>query len=122
MLTRSKNERHVETLLLALLDRQPNYGYRLVRDLRQLAPQLLRSGEGTVYPVLHRMEQQGLVTSQWQTVDGGRQRKYYHICRNGARQPSPGHCASDVAQRSVRFGFAGLASSRIRLSLGGATP
>jgi PadR family transcriptional regulator PadR len=77
---------HVETLLLGILLQRPSYGYRIVQDLNDLAPDVLRMGEGTVYPVLHRMESRGLLTSRWETANSGRPRKYYYVNRNGKRQ------------------------------------
>jgi DNA-binding PadR family transcriptional regulator len=77
---------HVETLLLGILMRRPNYGYRIVQELNELAPSVLRMGEGTVYPVLHRMESRGLLDAHWESTAEGRPRKYYSLNQQGRRQ------------------------------------
>ena len=52
---------NVETFLLLILEESPNYGYAIVRELKQKTDGLLRLGEGTVYPVLYRMEERGVL-------------------------------------------------------------
>lgn len=86
MLEKKTLDGNIESLLLAILLKQPNYGYRIVQELNTIAPSLLELGEGTVYPVLHRMEQRGLVGSRWETADSGRPRKYYSISMRGRKQ------------------------------------
>ena len=85
MLKKQTLDGHVETLLLSILLQRPSYGYRIVQELNELAPNVLQMGEGTVYPVLHRMEKRGLLTARWKT-ERGRPRKYYHVSRGGKRQ------------------------------------
>lgn len=63
---------------LALM-RRPTYGYQLGKDLAAFG---LDTEEGTLYPILRRLEKQGLVGSSWDT-DGARPRKYYHITEEG---------------------------------------
>ena len=74
---------NVETLLLALLEQGPSYGYAIVEKLNKRVPGLLNFGEGTIYPVLHRMEERRLITAKWRTGENGRQRKYYRLNRKG---------------------------------------
>jgi DNA-binding PadR family transcriptional regulator len=76
---------HVETFLLAVLEDGPSYGYQIVRELNERGDGLLRFGEGTVYPVLHRMERRGLITARWSKAESGRPRKYYRLTRKGRR-------------------------------------
>jgi PadR family transcriptional regulator, regulatory protein PadR len=75
---------NVETMLLSLLQQGPNYGYGLVQALNERAPELVAFGEGTVYPVLHRMERKGLLSTSW-GEEGGRRRKYYRLSQKGRR-------------------------------------
>ncbi|MBG6054586.1 PadR family transcriptional regulator PadR [Salinibacterium sp. CAN_S4] len=67
--------------ILALLAIQPRYGLELVREL-DAAGQLL-SSQGTVYPLLNRLSEAGLVSSNWQLQDGERPRRYYEITTSG---------------------------------------
>jgi DNA-binding PadR family transcriptional regulator len=74
---------NVETFLLSILKEGPNYGYGLVQALNERAPGLVDFGEGTVYPVLHRMEAKGLLETSWSEAQSGRRRKYYRISNKG---------------------------------------
>lgn len=76
---------NVETLLLAILENGSSYGYKIVQDLNEIAPKHLKMGEGTVYPVLHRLEERGLIQHEWQAGDTGRRRKYYKLTQNGEK-------------------------------------
>ena len=72
-------------LVLGVLAREPSYGYRIVRRVNEEAAGMFVWQEGTIYPVLHRLEKDGLVRAQWRTADTGRERKYYSITAEGKR-------------------------------------
>jgi PadR family transcriptional regulator, regulatory protein PadR len=76
---------NVETLLLAVLQSGPSYGYAIVKELNNRAEGLLQMGEGTIYPVLHRLEEKGLITSYWSEAENNRQRKYYRLVSKGKK-------------------------------------
>lgn len=76
---------NMDTLLLAVLTGGPSYGYQLVQDLNAAAPGLLKTGEGTIYPVLHRLEERELIQSEWRAGETGRQRRYYRLTQKGKR-------------------------------------
>ena len=76
---------NVESLILAVLCGGPSYGYQIVTDLNERGGGLLELGEGTIYPVLHRMEDRGLIEANWKTGETGRQRKYYRITAAGRK-------------------------------------
>jgi PadR family transcriptional regulator PadR len=67
--------------VLALLESRPRFGLELVRDLAGAGG--LLTSDGTVYPLLNRLRGAGLVTSQWQTGEGERARRYYSITPAG---------------------------------------
>ncbi len=67
--------------VLALLDLRPRFGLELVRDLA--AADGLLTSDGTGYPLLNRLRDAGLVTSQWRDQDGERARRYYSITDAG---------------------------------------
>lgn len=82
-------ENHIETLLLALLEEGPSYGYEMVQALNAKAPGIFKTGEGTVYPVLHRLEERGQLVAEWRIAeDTGRKRKYYRLSPKGKRELS----------------------------------
>ena len=74
-----------ELLLLTLLDRRPMHGYELVRAIETATSQELEFGEGCIYPVLHRLEQQGALASRRETV-GGRTRLVYRVTAAGRKK------------------------------------
>lgn len=70
-------------LVLGILARSASYGYEIVKRLNAEAEGLFLWQEGTLYPVLHKLEKAGLVRTQWQDADTGRRRKYYYITAEG---------------------------------------
>ena len=66
----------LDGLLLAILQRGPLHGYAIASELRDRSGGALEVPEGTLYPVLHRLEKDGLVRSHWEKV-GGRRRRVY---------------------------------------------
>lgn len=67
--------------VLALLAERPRFGLELVRDLS--AADGLLTSDGTVYPLLNRLRDAGLVTSEWRDGEGERARRYYSITEAG---------------------------------------
>lgn len=74
-----------ELLLLRLLARQPMYGYELVQTIRLASGEVLSFGEGCIYPVLHRLESEGILSSKRESV-GGRSRVMYRITPAGRKR------------------------------------
>ena len=70
-------------LVLAILAEGDSYGYAIIKRVAELSGGHLQWTDGMLYPVLHRLERQGLVASKWRLADGGRRRKYYRITRDG---------------------------------------
>ena len=71
-------------MVLSVLARGENYGYAILKDVERLSEGRLNWQEGMLYPVLHRLEKEGLITARWQ-VANGRRRKYYALTDNGQR-------------------------------------
>jgi PadR family transcriptional regulator, regulatory protein PadR len=72
-------------LLLAILHKSPSYGYAIIQTVRELSGGELEWSEGMLYPVLHRLEDQGLIESYEGIGETGRKRRYYRICADGKR-------------------------------------
>jgi len=70
-------------IILAILRRGDSYGYAIIRRVREVSGERIQWTDGMLYPVLHRLEAAGFVTSAWRTADTGRRRKYYHITPGG---------------------------------------
>jgi PadR family transcriptional regulator, regulatory protein PadR len=73
---------HLDALVLAALEGAPAHGYAIIGRLRLRSSEVFRLAEGTVYPTLHRLERDGLVTSRW-TAASGRRRRVYRLTRAG---------------------------------------
>ncbi len=71
----------VQILVLQVLSDEPLYGYALVKRLEELGDFV--AGEGTVYPVLRRLEAAGLLASVWEAEQPGNPRKYYSVTDEG---------------------------------------
>ena len=76
---------NVETLILAILETGPSYGYAIVKELNERAEGILQLGEGTIYPVLHRLQDKKLIAARWRLAENGRQRKYYRLITKGRK-------------------------------------
>jgi PadR family transcriptional regulator, regulatory protein PadR len=74
-----------EPLILSLLARDESYGYALIQDVKRLSGDKIEWTDGMLYPVLHRMEDNGWIDSRWVQVENGRKRKYYAIRKDGVR-------------------------------------
>ena len=70
------------TLILEALVRQPNHGYRIAQGIKERSKGVLDFKEGTLYPALHKLENEGLVES-YEEVENGRLRRYYRITKSG---------------------------------------
>ena len=74
-------------LVLRTLDaRGPIHGYAITQFIQQGSADLLRVEEGSLYPALHRMEQEGWVKGKWGTTDNNRQARFYTITAAGRKQ------------------------------------
>ncbi len=71
-----------ELLILRLLDNKAMYGYELVQAIREDSQGVLTFGEGCIYPILHRLEADGLVLGKRDKVNG-RSRVVYHLTESG---------------------------------------
>jgi len=74
---------NTDSLLLYLINLQPTYGYRIVKELEKRSNGYFQFKEGTLYPALHRLEKDRLIRGEWQTLPNGQQRRYYYITRKG---------------------------------------
>jgi PadR family transcriptional regulator PadR len=70
------------TLVLTMLDQKDRYGYEIIKEMEQKSGGIFVFKEGTLYPILHALETEQLVTAYWQTHEA-RNRKYYRITVKG---------------------------------------
>ena len=72
-------------LVLALLEDEDKYGYQIIRELECRSDQTFSMKEGTLYPILHGLEERGEVRSYERASDVGRRRRYYQLTRQGVK-------------------------------------
>jgi len=72
------------TLILSVLEKEDMYGYKIVKEIDKRSEGAFALKEGTLYPVLHSLEEHEYVESYWEIFEN-RNRKYYHITRKGLR-------------------------------------
>lgn len=73
-------------LLLSLLEGGDRYGYEIIKELESLSDSTFSFKEGSLYPVLHKLESKGYIESYIKSYENGRDRKYYRITQNGIKQ------------------------------------
>ncbi len=73
----------LDLLLLALLEREPMYGYQMVKEIQGRSTGGLQMKEGSLYPALHRLERGGVLESSWQRRSDGVDRRYYRLTTRG---------------------------------------
>ena len=72
-------------LVLNLLEKENMYGYQMIKKMQEQSNNLFEFQEGTLYPILHSLEEKGLITSYWDET-GSKKRKYYSITKKGKEQ------------------------------------
>jgi len=74
-----------DLIVLDVLRDGPSYGYGIVKRISEQSKHTIRWHEGTLYPVRHRLEKRGLLTSVWREPRRGHQRRYYRLTARGQR-------------------------------------
>ena len=76
----------LDLLILRSLGAEPNHGYGIAARIHQLSRDELRVEEGSLYPALYRLEEQGLIESEWKASELNRRAKYYRLTADGRKQ------------------------------------
>jgi len=83
MLSRELTAASAKPIVLAILARGESYGYEIIQEVKRRSNGEIHWAEGALYPVLHRLERQGLIESVQRLSDRGRRRKYYRLKDEG---------------------------------------
>jgi len=75
----------LDLLLLKILALEPMHGWAIGQRLTQVSSEELQVSDGSLYPALHKLEQQGLITARWKKTDLGRRAKFYTLTPLGRR-------------------------------------
>jgi PadR family transcriptional regulator len=76
----------LDMLVLQMLSLGPAHGYGIAQRLQQVSREAVHANQGSLYPALHRLEQKGLLRSEWRESETGREAKFYSMTRAGDRQ------------------------------------
>jgi transcriptional regulator len=76
----------LDLLLLKILALQPLHGWAISLRLRSLSSDVLQVSEGSLYPALHKLEQEGWILAEWKQTENNRRAKFYALTRLGRRQ------------------------------------
>ena len=75
----------IKPFVLTILAEGDSYGYAIIQRVKQLTREQIKWTTSTLYPVLHSLENKGLLESYWQSSEGGPRRKYYRITAKGRK-------------------------------------
>ena len=76
----------LDLLILKTLSLEAQHGWAIAKRIQQVSREVLQVQQGSLYPALHRLEQQGWIQAKWDESDTGRQAKVYSLTRAGRRQ------------------------------------
>src|ERR1700746_4141710 len=76
----------LDMLLLKILALEPMNGFAVGQRLTQVSGEVLQVSDGSLYPALHKLEQEGWITAEWKTSEYGRRGKYFSVTRLGRRE------------------------------------
>src|SRR5690348_11801911 len=76
----------LDLLILKTLSLEPKHGWAIAKRIQQVSQEALQVQQGSLYPALHRLEQQGWIESEWKPTETGRIAKFYALTRSGRRQ------------------------------------
>ena len=76
----------LDLLILKTIARDPLHGWGIAKRIQALSGDVLAVGQGSLYPALHRLEQQDWIQAEWRDSDLGRPAKFYSLTRHGKKQ------------------------------------
>jgi PadR family transcriptional regulator PadR len=76
----------LDLMILRTLSGEPMHGWGISQRIQQLSKDVLQVNQGSLYPALHRLEQQGLISAEWGSSENNRQAKFYQLTRDGRKQ------------------------------------
>jgi PadR family transcriptional regulator len=103
-------------LVLAILSEGESYGYAIIKRVDELSGGKLQWTDGMLYPLLHRLERNGLVKARWGRSESGRRRKYYELSEEGSEELTNQQRQWQVVEDTLRgtpFWFSKLAPQGI---------
>lgn len=120
---------HVELVILSLLESGPMYGYAISKEVAARSDQQLRLTPGVLYPILKRLESEGLISSSWEEIRSdrnegegdGRKRKWYRLSAKGRRRLQQRVAAHRAWRKLIDLFIPGTGTGRAATSEEGAS-
>ena len=75
----------LDLLILKVIALEPMHGWAIAQRIRQMSGEVLQVGQSALYPSLHKLEQNGWISSKWATSENNRRAKYYTLTRAGRK-------------------------------------
>jgi transcriptional regulator len=75
----------LDLLILTVIALEPMNGWAIAQRISQMSSDVLQVGQGSLYPALHKLEQQGWIEAEWSDSENNRRAKYYSLTREGRR-------------------------------------
>jgi len=76
----------LDLLILKMLALEPMNGFAISQRLKQISGEVLQVSDGSLYPALHKLEQQGWIDAEWKPTENNRRAKFYSLTRSGKKQ------------------------------------
>ncbi|HLK66358.1 MAG TPA: PadR family transcriptional regulator [Bryobacteraceae bacterium] len=76
----------LDLLILKAISLEPQHGWAIAKRIQQISREVLQIQQGSLYPALHRLEQQAWIKSEWRQTEAGRMAKFYSLTPSGRRQ------------------------------------
>ncbi len=76
----------LDLLILKTVELEPMHGWGITQRIQQVSEDVLQVNQGSLYPALHRLEEQGWIAAEWKNSENNRQAKYYQLTTHGRRQ------------------------------------
>ena len=97
----------LDLLILKIVALEPMHGWAISRRLRTISGDVLQVSEGSLYPALHKLEQEGWITAEWKQTENNRRAKFYSLTRLGRKQleteAANWHLLSTAITRVIRL-------------------
>ena len=76
----------LDLLILKILALEPLHGWAISQRLKQVSGDVLQVSDGSLYPALHKLEQEGWITAVWKPTENNRRAKFYELTRSGRKE------------------------------------
>jgi PadR family transcriptional regulator, regulatory protein PadR len=97
----------LDLLLLKILALEPLHGWAISQRLKQVSADVLQASDGSLYPALHKLEQEGWIRSEWKASDNNRKAKFYALTRSGRKRLETETANWDPLSAAISRAFCG---------------